>query len=52
MPILVGIQYSGNYTLFYKYKENLVIKILADIMPTKISLVTFVILERQQVPRL
>lgn len=49
-PILVGIQHNGNYALFYDYKENEVIRIILDISPKKIGVVTFYIIDKKQVP--
>ena len=50
-PLLIGIQFNGNYVIFYKFKENKIIKITLDIMPMKIAVVTFVILDKNQIPR-
>ncbi|MCK4670503.1 MAG: hypothetical protein KAT43_04830 [Nanoarchaeota archaeon] len=51
-PLLVGIQFNGNYATFYKFKENKIIRIALDIIPQKIEVVTFMILDKYQVPRL
>lgn len=50
-PILVGLQYNGNHAIFYKYgKETL--KIIIDIQPNYIDLITFYIIDNKQVPRI
>ncbi len=51
-PILVGIQYNNNYAVFYDYKENRVIRIMLDIKPKEIQIVTFYIMDRNKIPRL
>lgn len=51
-PIFVGIQYNGNHALFYKDKnESRIIRIMVDILPTKIDVVTFYIINENQIPR-
>ena len=49
-PILVGIQRNGAYAVFYDYNENDVIRIVLDIKPNKIEVVTFYIIDKKQVP--
>jgi len=49
-PILVGIQYNGAYAVFYDYKENDVIRIVLDIKPNQIEVVTFYIIDKKQIP--
>ncbi len=51
-PILVGIQYNNSYTAFYDYKENKVIRIILDIKPKEIQIVTFYIIDKKQLPRI
>lgn len=50
-PILVGIQYNRNYAVFYKHKKD-ILKIILDIQPTKINVVTFYIIDNKQIPRI
>ena len=49
-PIFVGTQYNGAYAVFYDYKEKDVIRIVLDIKPNKIEVVTFYIIDKKQVP--
>lgn len=51
-PLVVGIQFNGNYAIFYKFKENKVIKVILDIKLHKIEIVTFIILDKNQIPKL
>jgi hypothetical protein len=50
-PILVGLQYNKNHAVFYKYDKD-TLKIILDIQPAKISIVTFYIIDNDQVPRI
>ncbi len=52
IPILVGIQFNGNYAVFYDYSKNEVLRLLLDIQPNKIEIVTFYLPDKTQVPRL
>ena len=52
MPILVGIQFNGNYAVFYDYSKNEVLRLMLDIQPNKIEIVTFYLPDKTQVPRL
>ena len=51
-PLLVGIQYNSNYAVFYDFTQNMALKIIMEIMPTKIEVVTFMILGKSQIPKL
>ena len=51
IPILVGIQYNNCYAVFYKYgKETL--RITLEVCPNKINIVTFYIIDNQQIPKI
>ncbi|HLG23337.1 MAG TPA: hypothetical protein VI564_00225 [Candidatus Nanoarchaeia archaeon] len=52
IPILAGIQFNGNYAVFYDYSKNEVLRLMLDIQPNKIKIVTFYLPDRTQVPRL
>ena len=52
IPILVGIQHNKCYAIFYKYKNQRFIRIIADISLSKINIVTFYIIENDQLPNL
>ena len=52
IPILVGIQFNGNYAVFYDYSKNEVLRLMLDIQPNKIVIVTFYQPDKTQVPRL
>ena len=52
-PIFAAIQYNGNYAIFYKHKnESCIIRIMVDILPTKIDVITFYMINENQIPRL
>lgn len=49
-PFLTGIQYNGNYAIFYKHKgKNLRMIIKMDFR--KINIVTFYFIEEWQIPK-
>ena len=51
-PILVGIQFNGNYAVFYDYSKNEVLRLMLDIQSNKIEIVTFYLPDKTQMPRL
>ena len=51
-PTLVGIQFNGNYAVFYDYSKNEVLRLMLDIQPNKIEIVTFYLPDKTQVPKL
>jgi len=51
-PILAGIQYNGNYAVFYSHGNDEIIKIILDVSVHKIEIVTFYTLNKQQIPML
>jgi hypothetical protein len=51
IPILVGIQFNGCYAVFYKYGKD-TLKVLLDIQPTKTNIVTFYIIDNNQIPKI
>ncbi len=51
LPILVGIQKNGLYAAFYGYGKDLV-RLILDMQPGEIRLVTFVITRYDKIPRL
>ncbi len=50
-PFLTGIQYNGNYALFYKY-QNKNLKIIVGINDRKVNIVTFYFIEEWQIPKI
>src|SRR3989338_773955 len=52
IPILVGIQFNGNYAVFYDYSKNEVLRLMLEIQPNKIEIVTFYLPDKTQVPKL
>ena len=46
-----GVQYNKNYAVYYKYKEQRLLKIILSFKPNKINIVTFKILDKGQLPR-
>lgn len=51
-PLLAGIQNNGLYAVFYDYKKGEAIRLILDIQPNKIEIVTFYIVDKEQIPRL
>lgn len=51
IPLKVGIQVNRNYAAYYKYPNNRIIKIVISFKPTLIRTVTFMILDKEQLPR-
>ena len=45
-PILAGIQQNDKYALFYKHGKNRYIRIIIDIKPHRVDIVTFYVIER------
>ena len=52
VPILVGIQYNFNYAVFYDYNKQKALRIIIDIRPDKIKIVTFYLTEKNEMPRI
>lgn len=52
IPILVGIQFNGNHAVFYDYRKNEALKLILDMQPNKIEIVTFYIIDKSEIPRL
>ena len=50
-PFLVGVQYNKNYAVFYKYK-NKNLKIVLNLIDSKIKIVTFYFIEQWQIPKI
>lgn len=51
IPLKVGIQVNGNYAVYYKYPENRILKIVMAFHAALIRIVTFKILDKNQLPR-
>lgn len=49
-PIRVGIQNNGCYAVFYKHENKRFIRIIVDVKVDKIDIVTFYIVEKDQLP--
>jgi len=52
IPILVGIQFNRNYAVFYNYSKNEAIRFVIDMLPNKIEIVTFYIIDKSEIPKL
>jgi len=52
IPVEIGRQNNGSIAVLYFYKEEKIIKILLDLRLNKIYIVTFYILNRQQMKEL
>ena len=51
IPDLVGIQKNGVYAVFYHYGEK-VLRIMLDIQPEEIRVVTFYLVRSDEIPRI
>lgn len=51
IPLRVGIQVNRNYAVYYKYPNNRIIKIVISFKPSLVRTVTFMILDKEQLPR-
>lgn len=52
VPILVGLQYNLNYAVLYDYDKRKALRIIIDIKPDKIKIVTFYLPEKSEIPRI
>lgn len=52
IPIFVGIQYNGFFAVFYKYKKKKILRIILEINPQKIEIITFYFVEKHQIPKI
>ena len=52
IPVLVGIQHNRNYAVFYYYSKNEALRLIIDIQPNKIEIVTFYIIDKSEMPKL
>ncbi len=50
-PFLVGVQNNGLWAVFYKQNDN-IFRIILDIQPNKIYIVTFYIIDSTQIPKI
>ena len=51
-PYLAGIQRNKCYAVFYRYQKKRFIRIILNISPKEIEIVTFYIIEHYQLPKL
>ena len=51
VPVKVGIQHNKNHAIYYKYKDQKILKIIVSFKPSKVRIVTFYILDKNQLPR-
>ena len=52
IPVLVGIQHNKNHAVFYDCSKNEVLRIILDMQPNKIEIVTFYMIDKNEIPRL
>ena len=50
-PVIVSVQNNGCFSAFYKTKEQRYIRIIIDIGSERIRIVTFYIVEKDQLPK-
>lgn len=50
-PVLVGVQNNGIYAVFYKHKKQSFIRIMVAFKPNRADIVTFYIINKEQLPR-
>lgn len=51
VPVVVGIQHNRNYAVFYDYSKNEALRLILDIQADKIEIVTFYIIDKNEIPR-
>ena len=51
-PILAGLQYNGNYALFYDFEDNKLLRIMIIFISGRIRVITFYTIEKHQLPKL
>ncbi|MBR9675707.1 hypothetical protein GOV05_01730 [Candidatus Woesearchaeota archaeon] len=51
-PTLVGLQYNQCYAVFYKDKTKNYLRIIIEIKPNKIEIVTFYVIDPSHLPQL
>jgi|SRR3989344_3712117 len=51
MPIMVGIQYNKNFAVFYEYSKKEALRIILDVKINQIEVVTFYIINKNQIPK-
>jgi hypothetical protein len=49
-PFMVGVQNNGCHAVFYKYEKQRFLRIILDIRAHNISVVTFYVIEKNQLP--
>ena len=52
LPDKIGLQSNGLHALFYEKNKDTYIKIMVNILSTKIFIVTFHNIDKQELPRL
>ncbi len=52
IPHFVGIQHNECYAVIYKYEKKKFIRIMLDIIPDKINVVTFYVIDDYQLPKI
>lgn len=51
-PVFVGVQYNGNYAVFYDYDKNNAARVMIDIQAGKVYVVTFYLVGKEKIPRM
>lgn len=49
-PVMVGIQHNGCHAVFYKHEKQRFLRIILDIRAHNICVVTFYMIEKNQLP--
>lgn len=52
IPLFVGIQNNHLHTVFFDYSKNEAVRMVLEISPEKIEIVTFYIVEKITIPRM
>ena len=48
---MVGIQYNKNFAVFYEYSKKEALRIILDVKINQIEVVTFYIINKNQIPK-
>ncbi len=52
IPIFVGIQNNGCYAIYYSFNKMNALKMILDVKPNNISIITFYIINKVTIPKM
>ena len=51
IPLFIGEQNNGCYAVFYQFEQKKAIKIIVDVKPEKIKIVTLYVVDKKSIPK-